>query len=101
MIEIVYSLKNDEFNFSSIGHANYDKIGKDIVCSAVSSIIIGALNAIKDIESFKINIQKGDVKIESIKKITQHDEIVFETMIIQLKTIENEFKSNLKITRRE
>lgn len=101
MIKIVYLLKNNDFDFNSTGHANYNEYGKDIVCSAVSSIIIGALNAIENIDNFDVTIKSGEVKVKSKKEISSHDIVVIQTMIIQLQTVENEFKDNLKITRRE
>lgn len=101
MIEIIYKNNNNHIEFSSKGHADFDKIGKDIICSAVSSIIIGGLNAIKEIDSFQIKIEKGDAEVKSLKPVSEHDNIVFETMLIQLKTIEENYPKNLKVIRRE
>ena len=33
-------------NISIVGHANYDEYGKDIVCAAVSSVVITSIEAI-------------------------------------------------------
>lgn len=100
MIKIDYLLDNNNFNFRSTGHAYYDVKGKDIVCSAVSSIIIGSLNALDGVENYNIKIKSGNVSIIA-NNITSHDRIVFETMIIQLQTVESEFNENLKVIRRE
>lgn len=100
MIKIDYSLEEESFKFSSVGHANYADKGSDIVCSAVSSIIIGAFNALED-NDYDYKIGEGNVRIEKNKKLSLHDKIVIETMIIQLQTVEEEFKKNLKITRRK
>ena len=45
MIKVLRSKKN----ISITGHAMYDDFGKDIVCSAVSSIVITSLNGILSI----------------------------------------------------
>ena len=99
MIKIDYTKENRNFEFRSKGHANYDELGKDIVCSAVSSIIIGALNAIKDIDSFEIKIKEGDVTVKSIKPVSDYDNVVLDTMLIQLQTVESQFKKNLMINK--
>ena len=58
-------LKNKE-NISITGHAMYDDYGKDIVCSAVSSIVITTINGILAINSEAITYQntKEGLKIE-------------------------------------
>jgi uncharacterized protein YsxB (DUF464 family) len=94
MIEIKFNLSNNRIEFSSVGHADFADYGKDVVCAAVSSIIIGALNALKS-EELDIKIKKGDVKVSG--NLNSHDEIVFETMLVQLKTIEDQYPNNLKI----
>ena len=55
------------------GHANYDELGKDIVCASVSSMVITTVNAILKInhEAIKYSDNKG-VIIDIIKD----DEIV-------------------------
>ena len=42
-----------------------------------------------------------DVEVKSLKPVSEHDNIVFETMLIQLKTIEENYPKNLKVIRRE
>ena len=54
----------------------------------------------KNKSGIDIKIKSGDVSINAIN-ITSHDQIVLETMIIQLQTVESEFKENLKVIRRE
>ena len=40
-----------------IGHSDYDNLGKDIVCSAVSSIVTTTINGIISIDSdFSVSI---------------------------------------------
>ena len=43
-----------------IGHSNYDTLGKDIVCSAVSSIMITTVNAINKIDSKAISYERNN-----------------------------------------
>jgi len=41
MIEVIFKKNNKLIKFSSKGHANFNENGRDLICSAVSSIIIG------------------------------------------------------------
>ena len=102
MIKITYLENNNQIVYlKSEGHANYDKKGKDIVCSAVSAIIIGGLNAIKEIDDYKISSENGKVEIVlKTDRQNNDDKIVLKTMLIQLKTIEDSYKDYVKITKK-
>lgn len=82
------------------GHANFDEKGKDIVCSAVSAIIIGGIN-----EVFKITkeanyiVNDGYAKIELTKE-NDKIQIVLETILTQFLTIEESYGKFIKITKK-
>lgn len=104
MIKINYNLNNDLFDLlESNGHANYSELGSDIVCSAVSAIIIGGLNAIKNIDDYKISKNDGGyLKIEFIGNNQDHDDyIVLKTMLIQLMSIEKSYSKFIKISKKK
>lgn len=98
MIKIEY-IENDNFiEYIKIhGHANYDDYGKDIICSAVSAISIGALNALKNIENYTITQSKGLIILKEKNEPLHDDNVVLNTMIVQLKTIENSYPDFIKI----
>ncbi len=82
------------------GHANSTTIeNHDLVCAAVSACTTGALNALQDVKCFDIKVDSGLVIIKSIKDITNHDQIVLQTLLIQLQTIEEDNKQFIKITK--
>ena len=98
MIDIECQRENGKISKISVrGHALYDQLGKDIVCAGASAIIFGGLNAIKAIKEF--DIKKADALIEIIahKSASMHDLDVLETMIIQLKTIEESYGKYIKV----
>lgn len=97
MIKVKILRKNDLIVLIEIkGHANYDEYGKDIVCAGVSSIAVGAINNLKT-DDFKITMQEGLIRIETLHEISYHDQVVLETMIVQLKTMEESYGSFLSI----
>lgn len=71
--------------------------GNDLVCAGVSSCYVGAMNALKDIEGFDIQIREGDSFVKAKKIPSEHDEIVLETLIIQLMTIANGYPKECSI----
>lgn len=83
------------------GHANTAPAGKDLVCAAVSAIAIGALNALENSEEYDIEIDDGLVDVAIPAGLSEHDETVFETMIIQLKTIEASYREAINIKERK
>ena len=84
----------------SKGHANYDEAGKDLVCSAVSAIIIGGFNALNDDEAEEIIVEKGYAKCTITGEISDHDVNVLDTILIQLLTIEKSYPKFIKVLRK-
>ncbi len=86
-------------SLSVSGHANSAPHGEDLVCAAVSAIITGGINAIENKKSFKLILNEGDALIElkTNEIMSKHDEIVLETIYIELKTIEESYNKFIKI----
>ena len=93
-------LKNQEkiSKITFLGHSMYDKIGKDIVCSAISSIMITTINGIE-------LLSKGDIKEKLLKDKVEIDVIynnkIVDTLILNmimlLRDLEEQYPKNLKI----
>ena len=79
------------------GHANSAPHGEDLVCAAVSSILVGGCNAINNPNCFAINLNEGDASIIEKEHANEHDYEVLETMLIQFKTVEETSKKFLKV----
>ena len=81
------------------GHANYDKYGKDIVCAGVSAVVTGGINALEG-QVNNIEIINEDNKL-GVKVINSNEyiQIVLNTILIQLETIEKSYKKYIKITK--
>lgn len=81
------------------GHANYDQYGKDIVCAGVSAVVTGGINALEsEINSIKIINEDNKLGVEVINS-NEKIQIILNTILIQLKTIENSYKKYIKITK--
>lgn len=98
MIHINATRKDGKITHLSVkGHANYDEHGKDIVCAAISATTVGAINALNNPKSFKIEVKEGDVQLDQIDVINQNDYIVLETLMTQLKTVQEAYPERIKV----
>ena len=89
--------KNKE-NISITGHAMYDDYGKDIVCSAVSSIITTTINGILAINDKAIIYQNNkeglNIEIKSFDNITLK---LIDNMLELLTDLSRDYPKNLEI----
>lgn len=80
------------------GHAMYDDYGKDIVCSAVSSIVITTINGIISIDEDAIGYSiKNDIMTLEIKKDDRITLKLVDNMIDLLKKLSSDYPKNIKI----
>lgn len=80
------------------GHALYDDYGKDIVCSAVSSIVITTINGIISIDEDAVFYQVDDGKVViEIKKDDLITSKLIDNMIDLLKKLSYDYPKNIKI----
>ena len=99
MVKVRIKYTNDLINNVVIeGHADYAKLGKDIVCASISSITITTINALLRFDKNCVNYTSGDglVKINVLKNNKSTD-ILLNNMIDLLKELEKDYKKNIKI----
>ncbi len=105
MIKVTIVNNPKTFQISRInitGHANAKKSGDefDAICAAVSAISFGILNKLAK-DEFKGELVAGDNLIV-IGDIDLHSnpviDTVIDTMLVQLKTIEEIYSKHLKLT---
>ena len=103
MIKVEISYKGKGFSSLLVkGHANTGEYGKDLVCAAVSAVTVGAMNAIENPDDdFEIEIEEGRLSCTAKGAVSEHDEDVIETLIIQLKTIEASYPKAIEIKERK
>jgi uncharacterized protein YsxB (DUF464 family) len=81
-----------------LGHAMYDDYGKDIVCSAASSIVTTTVNGILSLKkgslSYMISKQGMNIKVLSDDNTTQ---TLIQNMISLLKELEKNYKDNIQV----
>ncbi|MCX5775637.1 MAG: ribosomal-processing cysteine protease Prp [Firmicutes bacterium] len=100
MIKVTYVTNNGKFVSLLVeGHAQFAKKGEDLVCAGVSAIAIGGLNALTAPDDFEIEVNEAHVSVKATKAITNHDEIVLQSVLIQLETVADSYPKFVKINK--
>ncbi len=81
-----------------LGHAMYDDYGKDIVCSAASSIVTTTVNGILALDkgSLSYMISKKGMSI-NIKNEDATTQILIGNMVSLLKELEKNYPANIEV----
>ncbi len=91
-------VKVSKESISILGHANYDDYGKDIVCAAVSSIVMCSVEGISLIDESAVDINQNQDELVII--VSKHDDItnkLITNMLNCLKELEKKYPQNIKI----
>ncbi|MDY0177964.1 MAG: ribosomal-processing cysteine protease Prp [Erysipelotrichia bacterium] len=94
------AIKKEAGKFLSLkvkGHADSAPHGQDLVCSAISAVLTGGFNAIESKNNFHFRLNEGDAELIAKGPVSNHDEIVIETIITSLETIAEGKKKFIKI----
>ncbi|MDO5393677.1 MAG: ribosomal-processing cysteine protease Prp [Mycoplasmatota bacterium] len=99
MIKVKVETKNSHYiKISILGHAMYDDYGKDIVCSAASSIAITTINGILTLnkDSLSYQVTKEGLIISKIdsNEVTQK---LLGNMVNLLKELECKYPTNIEV----
>ena len=99
MIKVKVIKENSNYKkISILGHAMYDDYGKDIVCSAASSIATTTINGILTLDegSLSYQVNKEGLIIENIStdEITQK---LLGNMVNLLEQLEAQYPTNIEV----
>ena len=99
MIKVNCVVSKDLIEKISIkGHADYDTLGKDIVCAAVSSIVTTTINDILALTEDKIKYDTKDGNV--LITVVSDNEVVeklLNVMLNMLKELASDYPKNIKI----
>ena len=77
--------------FKVTGHAGYDESGKDIVCAAVSALVINCINSIDELTDDDFSLEEdevsGTIAVQFKKNITSESILLMDSLVLGLKAI--------------
>ena len=99
---IKVNISKDLKQISIKGHADYAEHGKDIVCAAVSSIVVTSVNACLSLDenSIKYLDREGLVEIEVLNNNDTTIKLI-NNMINMLIELANNYKKNITIIKED
>ena len=100
MISVKFTKSNGAFASLQVsGHAESANKGEDLICAGVSAIVFGALNGFDQLANTMFDLEVKDNYV-SAKALS--DECIVNKLLnfvyIQLKTVEDQYSKNIKIT---
>lgn len=97
MINVKIKKENNRVvEFIIEGHSGYDDIGKDIICSATSMIVINTINSIKKFTDDNVVINdiddsKGLIQFSLDDKYSEKTEVLIDALVLGLKSIKETY----------
>lgn len=100
MIEAVF-YKDEEDKITSFkveGHAGYAPSGHDVVCAAVSALVVGTINGLEVLTDaiFDTTVSHGFTRMD-IKEPTEYSNVLLNSMLLSLEGIQEEYPEHLVI----
>ena len=97
MINITVKKRNGSYlDFLSRGHAGYAEDGQDIVCAAVSALIITTVNSLDEFTDEKIEVGEDDGYVSIHFKTnpnTERGKLLMDSLILGLTEIEHSYNN--------
>lgn len=97
MIKIsVYNNEDGKIiGFRSAGHAGFASNGQDIICAAVSALVINTVNSIEHFTSdtfdLKENEKKGEIEFKIISQLSNESSLLLNSLILGLQGIMEDY----------
>ena len=97
MINITVKKRNGSYlDFLSRGHAGYAEEGQDIVCAAVSALIITTVNSLDEFTDEEIEVGEDDGYVSIHFKTdpnTERGKLLMDSLILGLTEIEHSYNN--------
>ncbi len=81
------------FTFS--GHAGFAKAGRDIVCSAISVLVINTINAMESLADAQMEVvtneAEGIIDVVFTRPVNEKTILLLDTMLLGLNSIQNTY----------
>jgi len=106
MIKVSIYMTADDLitGFQLSGHALYSEYGKDIVCAAVSALVINTINSIEKFTSDRFSLKQdeneGIIEFHMISPFSNESNLLLSSLALGLEGIAQEYSDKyIKISR--
>jgi len=108
MISVTIHKTNDLYDgFVVSGHSDYDEIGTDIVCAAVSILSYTALNSMSEVAGiqetdiiYDVNEDTGFLKIKT-KKNNEKTDVIYRNFLVGIKLLLEDYNNYITLNYEE
>jgi uncharacterized protein YsxB (DUF464 family) len=94
-VSIYKNAENLITGFRLSGHADYSEYGSDIVCAAVSALVINTINSIENFTSDRFQLdqdeKKGFIEFHVISDLSNNSNLLLNSLALGLRGIEEEY----------
>jgi uncharacterized protein YsxB (DUF464 family) len=95
-VSIYKNAENLITGFTVSGHADYSEYGSDVVCAAVSVLVINTINSIENFTSDRFHVEqdekKGFIEFHVVSPISNNSNLLLSSLALGLQGIEDEYK---------
>ena len=88
--------------FNVIGHSGYASEGSDIVCAGISILVINTCNSLEELTDREIHVvtneEEGLISCRLKDDPTKQTELLFSSMILGLKNLEEMYGDYIQLT---
>ena len=92
----IIKTRNGEYKgFNCIGHSGYAERGEDIVCAAISVLVINTINSLDKLAGEKIklitNEDEGLIDCRFEEQINEKSKLLLDSMVLGLREIKKQY----------
>ncbi len=88
--------------FQVSGHSGYAEAGSDIVCSAVSALVINTINSIQQFTSDQFRLEQdektGYIEFHVVSPISNNSNLLLSSLALGLQGISEEYSEYIKLS---
>ena len=94
-VSIIKTSNGEYVGFNCIGHSGYAERGEDIVCAAISVLVINTINSLDRLASEKINLvtneEEGLIDCRFEGQINDKSKLLLDSMVLGLREIKKQY----------
>ena len=94
-VSIYKNAESKIIGFQCSGHSGYAESGHDIICAAVSALVINAMNSIEHFTSdtfeYKENDKKGQIDFKIVSNLSNESSLLLNSLFLGLQGIQEDY----------